>query len=110
MRIDRITYQQFVEKPRHPQLKQLKFKKNNLSSSKLNGKNIKIMKYEELEYVHSSEGRCMSQRSRGKMSSLLIRNCKYGVETRIFLFNPRVTLQYKKIYKQKRIKNSTSTL
>ncbi len=54
------------------------------------GKTIQLTKFEELEYVFSMEGRCMSFRSRGKMSSVLIRNIKYGAEQRVFVFNPRV--------------------
>lgn len=60
----------------------------------LKGKTIKIAKFEELEYVYNTEGRCMSYRSRGKITSVLIRNAKYGVEQRIFIYNPRLIIEY----------------
>jgi hypothetical protein len=58
------------------------------------GRPIQILKYEDLEYVHSMEGRCLSYRSKGKMSSVRVRNVKYGTESLIFLGNPRVVLKY----------------
>lgn len=60
----------------------------------LKGKTIKVAKFEELEYVYNTEGRCMSYRSRGKITSVLIRNAKYGVEQRIFIYNPRLIIEY----------------
>jgi len=60
----------------------------------IKGKPIKIAKFEELEYVYNAEGRCMSYRSRGKITSVLVRNSKYGVEQRIFIYNPRLVLEY----------------
>jgi hypothetical protein len=56
---------------------------------------LSLTKYEELEYVYMTEGRCSSHRSRGKMSSILVRNTKYGVEQRFFLFNPRLLIRYR---------------
>lgn len=60
----------------------------------LKGKVIKIAKYQELEYVYNTEGRCISYRSRGKIASVLLRNIKYGTEQRIFVCNPRMVLEY----------------
>jgi hypothetical protein len=56
---------------------------------------LSLTKYEELEYVYTTEGRCSSHRSRGKISSILVRNTKYGVEQRFFLFNPRLIVQHR---------------
>ncbi len=39
-------------------------------------------------YAYKISGRCMSFRSRGKISSFLLRNISYGIEQRIFISNP----------------------
>jgi ribosomal protein L19 len=54
---------------------------------------VRITKFEELEYIITFEGRCMSYRSRGKIASLRLRNSKYGVEQRVFVHNPRLSLE-----------------
>lgn len=46
------------------------------------------------EYTYKMTGRCMSFRSQGKISSLLIRNFSYGVEQRIFINNPRLGIYF----------------
>lgn len=51
---------------------------------------IRVMN--ETEYISSLSGRCISIRSRGKISSILMRNLFYGVEQRLFLNNPRIFL------------------
>lgn len=81
MRRDKQLYQNFT-------------KIDSRSDYLLKGKVIKIAKFEELEYVYNTEGRCMSYRSKGKMTSVLVRNIKYGTEQRIFVCNPRVVLEY----------------
>lgn len=55
---------------------------------------IRVSIFDALEYNHMYEGRCISVRSRGKITSILVRNKKYGVEQRIFVNNPRVLLYY----------------
>jgi ribosomal protein L19 len=66
-----------------------------LRAVSLKNRLVSLTKYEELEYIYTTEGRCSSHRSRGKMSSILVRNKKYGVEQRFFLFNPRLILRYR---------------
>ena len=58
------------------------------------GRPIVVVKYEDLEYVHSIEGRCLSYRSKGKISSIKFRNTKYGTEHIVLVANPRVVLRY----------------
>jgi ribosomal protein L19 len=61
---------------------------------KLKNRLVFSTRFEELEYIYSSVGRCLSARSRGKMASLHIRNISYGVEQRLFVSNPRVIFEY----------------
>lgn len=76
--------------------------KNNMSLVLgMKGGAIRFTKFEELEYIYANEGRCMSIRSRGKLSSIVVRNKKYGSEQRVFLDNPRLVLFYPKYYKKK---------
>lgn len=44
------------------------------------------------EYTYKIAGRCTSFRSRGKISSFVVRNSSYGVEQRIFINNPRLDI------------------
>lgn len=44
------------------------------------------------EYTYKISGRCMSFRSRGKISNFVVRNFSYGVEQRIFINNPRLDI------------------
>lgn len=46
------------------------------------------------EHNINFSGRCISIRSKGKISSIVIRNHSYGVEQRIFCFNPRLFINY----------------
>jgi ribosomal protein L19 len=87
MRRDCVLYHRnFIDLPRSARPKRTAKFKNQL---------VSLTKYEELEYVYTTEGRCSSHRSRGKMSSILVRNTKYGVEQRFFLFNPRLLLRHR---------------
>lgn len=44
---------------------------------------------QKLEYAQNLSGRCISLRSKGKIKSIVVRNKKYGVESRFLLNNPR---------------------
>jgi len=85
MRADKAVYNTFAQ-----------FNRPIKSSYKHLFKNRMVFttRYEELEYIYSSWGRCLSVRSRGKMTSLQIRNIRYGVEQRLFISNPRIIIEY----------------
>jgi ribosomal protein L19 len=68
------------------------FKKNKKTFAK--GQCLQFTKYEDLEYVYSTLGRCLSHRSRGKISSIKIRNISFGVEYTLFIHNPRLVVRY----------------
>lgn len=53
---------------------------------------IAIAFMQRLEYAQSLSGRSTSFRSRGKMSSVVVRNKKYGIEARFILYNPRLVI------------------
>lgn len=55
---------------------------------------VKMTKVEELAYLHKFAGRCMSIRSRGKITSIKVRNSRFGTEHRLFLYNPGLTLNF----------------
>lgn len=71
------------------------FKKvnENIGLKKLvKNKCISIAFMQKLEYAQSISGRCVNVRSKGKVSSILIRNKKYGVESRFLVYNPRLII------------------
>ena len=47
---------------------------------------------QKMEHAQRFSGRCISYRSRGKTSSILLRNKSYGVEIRLFINNPRLLI------------------
>lgn len=53
---------------------------------------ISVAFMQKLEYAQSMSGRCVNVRSRGKLSSILLRNKKYGVTCRFLLNNPRLVI------------------
>ena len=62
------------------------------SKKLLKNKCISVAFVQKLEYAQSMSGRCVSFRSRGKISSIVLRNKKYGVESRFILNNPRLVI------------------
>jgi hypothetical protein len=85
MRSDKYLYRDFAGLVRPIRPKHFVSLKNRLVVS---------TRFEELEYIYSSVGRCLSVRSRGKMTSLHVRNIRYGVEQRLFVANPRIIFEY----------------
>jgi hypothetical protein len=85
MRNDKYLYRDFAGLARPVRRKGFANLKNRLVVS---------TRFEELEYIYSSVGRCLSVRSRGKMTSFHIRNIRYGVEQRLFVANPRIIFEY----------------
>jgi hypothetical protein len=55
--------------------------------------------FQELEYEYHLHGRCVSYRSKGKISSIVVRNINYGVEQRIFVNMPRLLIYFLKSYR-----------
>jgi ribosomal protein L19 len=53
---------------------------------------IRVAFMQKLEYAQIFSGRCISYRSRSKISSVVIRNKKYGVEIRFIINNPRLVI------------------
>ncbi len=77
-------------------------KKINPNTSMLNSESTlrKASKYkcitvayvQKMEHAQRFTGRCISYRSRGKLTSILLRNKSYGVEIRLFVNNPRLLI------------------
>jgi hypothetical protein len=57
--------------------------------SSVKNKCITVAFMQKLEYAQSVSGRCVSFRSKSKITSLVIRNKKYGIEIRFMVNNPR---------------------
>lgn len=55
---------------------------------------IQIYIFADREYSYKFSGRCISFRSRGKISSLVLRNFSYGIEQRFFTNNPRLVAYF----------------
>jgi hypothetical protein len=47
---------------------------------------------QRIEYAQTISGRCTSIRSKGVVKSIVVRNKKYGIETRFILNNPRLVI------------------
>lgn len=50
---------------------------------------VKCVFMQKIEYAQVTSGRCISVRKKGKVKSLVIRNKKYGTESRFIMNNPR---------------------
>jgi hypothetical protein len=66
---------------------------NNIGIKKLvKNKCISVAFMQKLEYAQSMSGRCVNVRSKGRVSSILLRNKKYGVVSRFLVNNPRLVI------------------
>jgi hypothetical protein len=54
---------------------------------------VEIGTITELEYGYNVVGRCMSYRSRGKITSFVVRDINFGMEHRFFTSNPRLIIR-----------------
>jgi hypothetical protein len=66
--------------------------KNLKTKESVKFKCIQVGFIQRLEYMQSFTGRCISYRSKKKISSVTLRNKKYGVEARFILGNPRLVI------------------
>lgn len=54
---------------------------------------VKVIFFQENEYLAINRGRCISYRSRGKMSSIVLRSKPFTTEQRIFVNSPRLIVK-----------------
>jgi len=57
-------------------------------------KAVMVAFVQKLGYNQNVTGRCISVRSRGKISSIVIRNKQYGIYIRFILNNPKLVIIY----------------
>ena len=81
-RIKKIKLNFFAEKD----------KKNQNLRKSVKYKCVRVAFMQKLEYAQVFSGRCISYRSRDKMTSVVLRNKKYGIEARFMLNNPRLII------------------
>jgi hypothetical protein len=76
MRRDKTTFSNFVHKT--------------LGKTYFKNRVIELKFFQEREYRYTTRGRCISYRSKGKISSIVVRNVAYGTEQRVFINIPRL--------------------
>lgn len=68
------------------------FKKPEFNQINFKYRCVKCVFIQRIEYAQVVSGRCISIRKKGLVKSVLVRNKKYGTESRFILNNPRFIL------------------